>query len=585
MPPKERAEGLNKKRGRPRKGQVTQYTGGRLGARVTRDIDGEPVRKRVKLDTLDDAVAKKKLLRLAKSPEAPVAIAILGETFQEASERVIPKRSATPQRSRHDLGQLALHVWPLIGATAMTAVTVDDIETVLDAARDKGLGWQSVKHIKNKINVVFKDVKRDKKLPYRLASNPVLAVTLPEFAKVTKKVTAVLRDEELLVYLGWVHPVERFREAVLQRQVMSVIGRCFGGERTGDMHANCWEDFQIEDGAFPSGWAPREKTGLPQRLEIPAPLRPILRAYWIAQGKPLAGPLFPLLRGERTGGQRDGGSHAGAFRIDLQRAFGIQVWGPLPRSGGKPGRGKPRLGWRVAREMTERERELFLSGRYTEPVVFHSSRAAFSIGLKEAGLSVSEGAARAGHGDLATHIEYRRDRGTPRTVPAAALPDLATLTGKAESIFGSAVKGHQVANISESETVDDSERAVISEGLLRARKDSNLRPLASESPAGVAKGAKTLSGLVSDDGQEEAKTPSLIVAGLKWWPQIERALTLSADELSDLVTLATEARRWDLVRALSAQLEALAVVEAPLALEPETGIIDVARFRRRKGEL
>jgi hypothetical protein len=50
---------------------------------------------------------------------------------------------------------------------------------------------------------------------------------------------------------------------------MSVIGRCFDGERTGDMHANCWEDFQIEDGAFPSGWAPREKTGLPQRLEIP----------------------------------------------------------------------------------------------------------------------------------------------------------------------------------------------------------------------------------------------------------------------------------------------------------------------------
>jgi hypothetical protein len=176
------------------------------------------VRKRVKLDTLDDAVAKKKLVRLAKSPEAPVTIAILGETFQEASERVITKRSPTHRRAKDDLGHLALHVWPLMRLKPMTAVTIDDIETVLDAARDMGLGWQSVKHIKNKINVVFKDVKRDKKLPYRLASNPVLIVTLPEFAMVTKKVTAVLRDAELLVYLGWVHPVERFREAVLQRQ-------------------------------------------------------------------------------------------------------------------------------------------------------------------------------------------------------------------------------------------------------------------------------------------------------------------------------------------------------------------------------
>jgi hypothetical protein len=81
-----------------------------------------------------------------------------------------------------------------------------------------------------------------------------------------------------------------------------------------------------------------------------------------------------------------------------------------------------------------------------------------------------------------------------------------------------------------------------------------------------------------------AKTPSLIEAGLKWWPQIWRALTLSDDELSELFALATHAKRWDLTRALSAQLEALAVDEAPAAAEAETGIIDVAQFRRRKGD-
>jgi hypothetical protein len=244
MSPKdERADGTKMKRGRPRKGQITQYAGGRLG-RVSRDIDGESVRKRVKLDTLDDAVAKKKAgsarqksrgARRDRRTRRDVSGGVRADHHQEVADA--QARKGRPRA-------LALHVWPLMGLNPMTAVTIDDIETVLDAARDKGLGWQSVKHIKDKINVVFEDVKRDKKPPYLLASNPVLGVTLPEFAVVTKKVTAVLRDAELLIYLGWVHPVERFREAVLQRQVMSVIGRCVGGERTGDMHANCWEDFR-----------------------------------------------------------------------------------------------------------------------------------------------------------------------------------------------------------------------------------------------------------------------------------------------------------------------------------------------------
>ena len=140
--------------------------------------------------------------------------------------------------------------------------------------------------------------------------------------------------------------------------------------------------------------------------------------------------------------------------------------------------------------MTERERELLEPGRFTEPVVFHSSRAAFSIGLKEAGLSVSEGAGLAGHGDLATHVEYRRDRYTPRTVPEGALPDLASLSGNAESIFGVALmgsaepnKGHQVAFIPLTASSESPDYPAITDTYLRAQKDSNLRPLAPEANA------------------------------------------------------------------------------------------------------
>jgi hypothetical protein len=127
--------------------------------------------------------------------------------------------------------------------------------------------------------------------------------------------------------------------------------------------------------------------------------------------------------------------------------------------------------------------------------------------------------------------------------------------------------------------ISDSERVVISEGSLRARKDSNVRPLASESQVEVAKGAKHCQGSFRSTAKKGKDT----VADRgwpKWWPQIWRALTLSDDELSELFTLATHAKRWDLTRALSAQL----VDEAPAAAEAETGIIDVAQFRRRKGD-
>ncbi len=43
--------------------------------------------------------------------------------------------------------------------------------------------------------------------------------------------------QRVIGYLGWQHPDERFQNAVLQRQVMSVLARTFGGLRTGDEHA------------------------------------------------------------------------------------------------------------------------------------------------------------------------------------------------------------------------------------------------------------------------------------------------------------------------------------------------------------
>ena len=217
VPPK--AETAKRGRGRPRKGEVTQYKGGRKGGRVTRDIDGVSVRKRVRLETLDEAVARKKLERLGKNPAAPITIAHSDETFAEAAERISAKRGAAKKLLAdsmsaraaglplEDLDKLKNHAFPLIGALPVTAVTTKHVQRILKAMQAAGLELQTAKHVRNAMNAVFKDIVLDDELPYELAGNPVLVATMPDFGKRLKKERASLEDDELLVYMRWRHPV------------------------------------------------------------------------------------------------------------------------------------------------------------------------------------------------------------------------------------------------------------------------------------------------------------------------------------------------------------------------------------------
>jgi hypothetical protein len=108
---------------------------------------------------------------------------------------------------------------------------------------------------------------------------------------------------------------------------MACISRCFGGLRTGDMHALRWESLDTEDGQFRFGWAPRKRTARRQLLAIPAMLRPLIRDWWERTGRPSTGLLFAARRGEHAGsGPKIGVSHAVAFRRDLRRAFGVDAW-------------------------------------------------------------------------------------------------------------------------------------------------------------------------------------------------------------------------------------------------------------------
>ena len=72
------------------------------------------------------------------------------------------------------------------------------------------------------------------------------------------------------------------------------------------------------------------------------------------------GPVFPSRRGRRAGAVKGKTSHANAFRRDLRRAFGADVWNPQTGQ------------FEHTRPLTRRERELFEETDFTMPVDFHS---------------------------------------------------------------------------------------------------------------------------------------------------------------------------------------------------------------------
>lgn len=96
----------------------------------------------------------------------------------------------------------------------------------------------------------------------------------------------------------------------------------------------------------------------------------ILRDWWERHGRATGGLVFPTLRGKAAGkAEKQGVSHAKAFRRDLRRAFGLDAWNPERPQG---------------REMTARERELLEGTDAVRPVDFHSWRRAFNQALADA---------------------------------------------------------------------------------------------------------------------------------------------------------------------------------------------------------
>lgn len=423
-------------------GQLFMKEGRGWYGRFYATIDGERVRVSRALKTLNKAVARRKLARLIAEGNVAPEEAHRFETFEEAARRIVDEQKAAGMGTWKDrLHRLETHVFGVIGKMAPNLVKAAHVRGILDEVRDAGHARQYLMHVKYDCSSVLNELWRSEEPvgvdkdgnPTPLLENVCARVRVPEASPEatlqSKRERAVLEDSELVRYLAWEHPQARFRGAVLERQTMACVARMFGGLRTSDLHAVQWEAFDTSNGgAFTWGLAPRKKGsrlakgGKPQALVVPEPLRPILRDWWERQGRPTAGVIFPKRRGDEalTREARKKMSHAKAFRRDLRRAFGLEVF----RQTGVDRKGNPVGDWEPGREPTPRELVLFRDGEWTRAVDFHSFRRQFNQALADAGVNAQQAKALAGHASMAAHERYLQNTQKARTIPVEALPVL-----------------------------------------------------------------------------------------------------------------------------------------------------------------
>jgi integrase len=230
-------------------------------ARVTkRHGDGTTSRPLYALGTTDKSLARRKLARLIASVEAgtdPAPRALNGpERVKDYASAWLAKREAqgvgmAPKERRN----LELYVLEAIGNLPMSDVRASHVRSILDDAAGQGLKRASVAHVRGVLNRLFRAALEDE----TVEQNPVAAVRVPRMREV-KKERAILTDAEFAKFIGCA-------AVDLELRMLSLVARCEGGMRTGDLHK--WDWTQIDRVHFAECIVPRAKTGTPQALAIP----------------------------------------------------------------------------------------------------------------------------------------------------------------------------------------------------------------------------------------------------------------------------------------------------------------------------
>ena len=398
--------------------------------RVTADRpDGSTWRPLVSLGTADKSLARRKLARLnaelaaGRDPFGACEVADAPESVKAYAEAWHAKRVAQGVvMVQTEWRYLIAHVLPVMGSLALRDVKPVHVRTILEEVASKTYRReggperryrrQTVVHVRGAMHRLLDAAWREEIID----ANPVARVRVPPMREVRKE-RCILTDDEFSRFVGCA-------AVDLELRMLSLVARCEGGMRTGDL--NAWDWSAIDRTLFAECTVPRSKTETPQVLGIPAALAPFLRAWWERAGKPESGPVFPVTHGKRAGEVRspNGLSFARRLRRELFRA-GVYRMPPVEVPATSPGtrtdRGKGAPGTKPAPNPAD---PLYFETASTLPVDFHSFRRAFASALADAGVTVQHAMHLASHSDPKVHARYVMHTAAMRTIPDAALPRL-----------------------------------------------------------------------------------------------------------------------------------------------------------------
>ncbi len=374
------------------------------------------------LGTDNEVLAKQKLLQWIETGIAPRAKA--RERFGEAATRIVEaQRVAGFAGAAERAYRLAEFAVPMLGQLEVEQIEQHHLAAVL-ASMSGEYAADTVHHMRTDLSRVFKQLVSEGTLRHSVATG----LEMPADVEHDARPRRCISDEHVVEFL-------RRRGTAGEIEMLVLLARWVGGQRTSDIHAGDWSHVDTVEWRTmlvrrpKTESKPGRKAGHRKgrrrasrsfefvRHPIPADVREPLRAWHVAHGSPVSGPIFPARRGPNAGQRKAsrGNSYAGRLRKALWQA-GI-VW-PLP--GYESATGDDRRQFCAYQVDTDESRR----------ADFHSIRSAYITGLAKAGVNEQTAMLAAGHqGDRATHRGYLHVDEV--AVPASALPMLALPAARA----------------------------------------------------------------------------------------------------------------------------------------------------------
>lgn len=345
------------------------------------------------------------------------------QSFETAATAIVePRALAGEPKFKERMQRLRDHVFARMGFISVANLEPHHVSSVLDHMKDQGLLAGTQLKVRTDISRVLAELVRKGVLRVNVARE----VGLHEDAEDDTRERMQLTDEETLEF-------RRQRGFASELDMLALHARDLAASRTSDLHAERWEHWDLSDfatvnvrrpktddtpddrGRTPAGRRRRERGGRRRASRsyewvthrVQPHVAAATRAWWVAEGSKLTGPVFPVRKGERAGcHKRPGTSYVEAYRAAVW-ACGIHR--PLPG-----------FDQAVGEEARKKLDAYQTDTETTRALDFHGLRAAAITALCDAGVSDLLIMATVGHSQIKTSAGYRRR--ITVGMPEAAVP-------------------------------------------------------------------------------------------------------------------------------------------------------------------